>query len=470
MKNFILFFSFFFCIHISADVFVDKYGAKGDGKTDDTKAIQNAIDAIGEGKVIFSPNKTYLVNSLYIIDKSWIMIEGNKAILRRIIQPEYTTYENAGIICIFSGKNIIIQNVTFDGQFRKQKAAGFNMGIFIGSIKNRNTFFDNNHGDDKVNKNITIKNCKFLNTGMNNTGVDKFGDGIYAHATDSLSVVNNTFNNMGRWGIACSESMNILIKKNTISNTMESPALGGIDIENEGDDHKNGSYSRNVLIMQNVLNGRSSINLQTGVSKKNSKGKFHYLNNVVVKDNILNVYFHEPFGKAGIFVSAVDQENIVLEVNNLTIQNNIITSINPKNGNGIEFYLFGEKMDFKNINIAGNKIYGFKNGIITNKSVVPVFKNVAIKDNKIVSHGVGEKGSGISVFSAKYLNFQVENNFIEDYSGFGIQTIYNYPHIPDAQVNRNNINFKNLRPASETKNFDIMDVRQKLNSNKINGK
>lgn len=464
MRNFILFFSFFFCIHISADVFVDKYGAKGDGKTDDTKAIQKAIDAVGKGKVIFSAKKIYLVNSIYIINKSDIILDGNQAVLKRAIQSQYTTYENAGILCVFAGKSIIIQNLIFDGQQKKQTVKGFNTGVFIGSDKSRHTFFNNNHGDAKINKNITIKNCLFFNTGMNYEGVDKFGDGIYAHSTDSLSIRNNKFENMGRWGVACSESFNILVQKNTIINTNEFLALGGIDIENEGDDNINGSYSRNILITQNVLQGRSSIYVQTGATAKNSKGKYHYLDKISITENILNFYFAEPYSRSAIFISAVDQQNFGVAINNLKIQNNIIKSINPNIGNGIEFYLFGEKIDFKNVNVTDNQIYAFQNGIITNKSVVPVFQNVFFKDNKIISEGAGENGSGISVYAAKYLNFRLENNYLEDFSGNGIQIIYNYPHVPDAQVNYNDIKFNKLKTTFKTKKLDIMDVKHQSNN------
>ncbi len=450
---------FFVCsTKLYANLNVDNYGAKGDGKTDDTNAIQNAINAASNDKIIFGRNKVYIVNSLYLEKKAGIVIEGNNATLKRKIQAEYTTYTNAGIICIFGSKNIIIKNLNFDGQRKLQKQKGFNMGVFIGGNKYNYTFFDNNYGENKINKNITISNCKFFNTGMYNEGLDKFGDGVYAHSTDSLTVKNNYFENMGRWGIACSESFNVLIEKNKVINNKESTALGGIDIENEGDDNTNGSYSRNITIRENNLIGKSAINIQTGISEKNKNGKYHYIKNVIISNNILDLINSGVYGKSGIFISEVDQQNKGVILDEIIIKNNILKSTDASMVNGIEFYLFGEKMTFSNIKIFGNELYSFQNGIVTNKSVVPIFRNVYIKDNKIISNGIGQNGDGIATIGAKYNNFVIENNYIEDYVNIGIQTLYNYPHQPNAEVKNNTIKFNKLKRKKNTIELDIMDL------------
>lgn len=82
---------------------VKQFGAKGDGTTDDTTAIQNAINAIPYGTVnftaggfIISSNKlagdtcSYKVTSTLIIDKSKVTINGNGACIASSALPIFT--------------------------------------------------------------------------------------------------------------------------------------------------------------------------------------------------------------------------------------------------------------------------------------------------------------------------------------------------------------------------------------------
>lgn len=63
--------------------FVDEFGAVGDGLTDDTTAIQAAIDAAGAGEtVVFSPNKTYLITNT-ISTLNGQKIQGQKSTIKR---------------------------------------------------------------------------------------------------------------------------------------------------------------------------------------------------------------------------------------------------------------------------------------------------------------------------------------------------------------------------------------------------
>lgn len=52
---------------------VKKFGAKGDGVTDDTTSIQNAINSLTNGGTVFFPSGTYIVNTLVLPSKVTLM-------------------------------------------------------------------------------------------------------------------------------------------------------------------------------------------------------------------------------------------------------------------------------------------------------------------------------------------------------------------------------------------------------------
>lgn len=85
---------------------VRAYGAAGDGVTDDSAAIQSAIDALGVGGIVFFPKGTYMCNSLYADSGIIFLGTGWGSILKRNGDP-----------CIFYTNNadkVDIKNLTFD--------------------------------------------------------------------------------------------------------------------------------------------------------------------------------------------------------------------------------------------------------------------------------------------------------------------------------------------------------------------
>lgn len=87
-------------------VSVKDFGATGDGTTDDTTAVQNAINA-SAGKTLFFPSGTYLVSQVACVSNLYIY--GSNATIKAKV-----TYTN-GIFIATSKDNIIIENITFDG-------------------------------------------------------------------------------------------------------------------------------------------------------------------------------------------------------------------------------------------------------------------------------------------------------------------------------------------------------------------
>ncbi|QPX71661.1 capsid and scaffold protein [Bacillus phage SP8] len=135
---------------------VKDLGAKGDGTTDDTEAVQKALDAGGD--IVF-PSGTYLVGSLQLRSNSRIIGLG-KVVIKYLVGAGYFTNwpvamvvnENlpayyapsnsgrqSGVFGVAS--NITISNITFDGQGQSVYGVQFvaSDNVYLDNVKIINT-------------------------------------------------------------------------------------------------------------------------------------------------------------------------------------------------------------------------------------------------------------------------------------------------------------------------------------------
>lgn len=148
---------------------VSAYGAVGDGVTDDTAAIQAAIDAANvAGGTVYLPNGTYIVSDsaaplagcVEVKSNTRLVGESRGGVIIKLAadQPAFTR-----VLVSDSSVYASVENLTVDGNKDNQAFAEEHMsGLFIG-----NTMF------------FTMRNCSF---------VDCVGDGIsvWANNTDTL--------------------------------------------------------------------------------------------------------------------------------------------------------------------------------------------------------------------------------------------------------------------------------------------
>jgi hypothetical protein len=91
---------------------VEEYGATGDGVTDDTTAIQNTIDAAGEGNTVYLPNGSYLITVPLTISYNSISIEGENRSSTIIKADPSFTGGNGGVLEFDAGvSNIEVRDL-----------------------------------------------------------------------------------------------------------------------------------------------------------------------------------------------------------------------------------------------------------------------------------------------------------------------------------------------------------------------
>lgn len=110
---------------VSPFVHVKQFGAQGDGATDDTEAIQAAIDAVGvDGGTLLFPPGTYVVTSVGL--RPGVRYLGYGATIKRPAQQGkwVRTFNTARKGYMYSGDDdsraLVIEGLTFDGSLAEQ--------------------------------------------------------------------------------------------------------------------------------------------------------------------------------------------------------------------------------------------------------------------------------------------------------------------------------------------------------------
>lgn len=160
---------------------VHQFGAKGDGKTDDTDAIQAALDNSFQRIVEFSNDKLYVTKGSLEIDKHNTVINGNGGCL----YPHYVMGINIqpkddGALYV---ENVTINNLFFDCS----RAVG---AIYVNVANKVN--IDNCYLYNIGNKGITVNNSSFVNIDRCELIGDNAGSLIVLDGDDNTWALVNT--------------------------------------------------------------------------------------------------------------------------------------------------------------------------------------------------------------------------------------------------------------------------------------
>jgi hypothetical protein len=191
----------------SVTIDVKSKGAKGDGRANDTAAIQAAIDVVATGGTVLIPDGTYLVSTLprenLRLKSDMVLKLARSAVLKAIPSNE----KRVALLRISSASNVTIVGGTLQGQRNKlQEARGLGMGIRI----------------DNASSTISI---------LNVTANDMWGDGFYIEDATDVKLCGVTASNNRRQGLSIIQGDNILVKNALFQTTNGARPGAGIDLE-----------------------------------------------------------------------------------------------------------------------------------------------------------------------------------------------------------------------------------------------
>lgn len=272
------------------------FDAKGDGNTDDTRAINKAISVCSKlnlevyiSKGFYRINADSMYTGVNLVDNAVINFDKDATFKASPNKSNFYT-----IIRIYDVKNVVINNprIIGDRDFHKGKGGEWGYGIHIENSEN-----------------VTVNNASVSNC---------WGDGIYIgnkmyssnqrFSTNSININSPVVENCRRNGISICMGQNITVKNAVIKNINGTLPQAGIDIEPEWDRGVLPIVFDNIKIINTYTENCAGDGIQFFLNFLSDKGLSTNIDIINHKDNGSNtgVTFYKTFGKIG---GAINIEN-----------------------------------------------------------------------------------------------------------------------------------------------------------------
>ena len=371
------------------DIYSEWFGAKGDGTTDDTKALQNALDI----NTSFGQKNVFISSGIYLISSN-----NNYGLVPRantsIIGLGKPTLKLADSICnIFSNMASFFARPEIVGSCDNVTIKGF---ILNSNSNNLQDPYDAGRTTDPDNfsygvyicfsYNVTIEDCTFIHSyygGFNLFGVDgqtvrncKFSDiGIYECHFPGYAAFGSD-SGESTWGVEVPISRNIIIENCYVDNCSYIYRINGGMTNNKYNPNR---IQSNITLKNNIFN-----NCKSGIAFS-----YSLFSNVNICENIFYNVIARVLALSPNIVTSNVYTNIFSDIN--FIGNSIKISADAPTNNGTMF------------NIATTSIFNFiENDIIVEKDYLQGANFLAVD--------TCTKDSEPSYFEESYLNIK-DNNF-----------------------------------------------------------
>lgn len=211
------------------------YGAKGDEVTDDTVALQRAIDAVaGTGGTVLVPDGTYLVNAAVQgnlglrLKSSMTLALSSKTVLKAIPNAS----GNYAILAVFGASYVTIVGGTLLGERSVHSGSSGEWGNGLSIINSQHVVVEG----------VTAKEC--------------WGDGFYVTGRSSdVTLCNVIADHNRRQGLTITSGNALVVKNSTFKNTTGTEPECGINVEPNSGDYVDGVLITGCSLTNNAGGG-----------------------------------------------------------------------------------------------------------------------------------------------------------------------------------------------------------------------
>ncbi len=325
------------------EVYPQWWGAKGDGSTNDSFALQAAADSLTKGGKIYFPAGIYLVKNVLIRSDTHLEGAGNTT---RIKLPDNTAMGSTALI-LNAVRNVTLENLTLDGNKLKTPGNEENGSSLLKMIASSNIRIRNNDFVDsrylaiQVTENshdVLIEGNSIVNT---DCGVIVQNAGV-----ENITIANNFITGGTSEGISIYPAGNHSARKINITNNFISKKISCIQIRNTSDFIIAGnmceSSNAGIVFYPKSISRNGSV--AENIIRKCSYGILGPAEAVVIKGNIIS-----DVSNSGIGINLFSSE----QVGNIVISENIISDVNTSRGDYSCIIL----ENTANSVVGGNRLY-----------------------------------------------------------------------------------------------------------------
>ncbi|OWL94807.1 hypothetical protein CBQ26_14930 [Deinococcus indicus] len=338
-------------------VSVKDFGARGDGRTDDTAALRRALAT--RGKNIHFPAGTYLVGSVVTVDgASSQKLTGAGAIVQA--SASFVRQGDNAVLYIKNARDLVVDGLTVTGH----RTDSTNSSVDIDGVRIASS------------QNVTLQNATVGRAPTN---------GLTIVSSQNVTVQDSKFAHSTRHGIWSSKSDNVRLLRNTV----------------QGNGAPNNLTYGGIGILATVgtgfhAEGNTITDISDTATKTEAVSNVTYRNNTIRtfgKDGI-KVMPHPPSG-VNVVSNAVIEGNTISGYNGWSydgsgsilmqstlggsIRNNTVTGPTSTSGtqdeDGIRVNTYGSGPRSTDITVQGNRIRGVKTGLRLNADKLNVTDN-----------------------------------------------------------------------------------------------